>query len=116
MRWDRMEDDEVYVLDFLQLDDGMRLVKLRNADDEPHAQSVLQSNEYLGSNLKRWGLFSVSDHARLSNGESFVLEAHGGWLTAREYEYWRSGPEVKERLSPTEFEWVNGIPPRFPGY
>lgn len=115
MQWDRMKDNELYVLDFVQLDDRTRLVELRRAEDEPHQHSVLESNKHLGSDLKQWRRYSVADHVRLTNGESFVLEAHGGWLTLREYEYWKSGPDVKERVPPSEFDWVNGIPPKFPG-
>lgn len=51
LRWDKLVDTELYVLDLTQRDDGLRRIKIRLASDDPHDRTVFVSQKYDGKSL-----------------------------------------------------------------
>jgi len=99
LRWDRLVESELYVLDLTQRDDGIRRLKLRLATDDPHDHTVFVSQKYDGKSLCDWAnSLTLAKNVKLESGDSFVEEAHGGWLTTQEYEFWRLPAAAKENI------------------
>lgn len=108
LRWDEITDEELYVIDLLQHSDGRRSTRIRRVSDQKQKSAVLSTKQYKGLDLTRWQReLSLTQHVELTTGGGFVEEAHGGWLTDAEFEWWR-GPRD------TEPEWFDGVPPLFP--
>jgi len=70
----------------------MRILYPRLASKPSHPEARFSSGEYLGSDLMRWrNTNKVSENVRLSDGSTFLLDAHGCWLTRSEYELMKRG-------------------------
>ena len=88
LRWNQLTDSDLYVLDLIQHENGLRQLKLRRATDERHENTVFVSHAYSGEELKRWMReLTLSKNAKLENGSTFVEEAHGGWFTKEEFAF-----------------------------
>lgn len=115
LRWDRLEDDVMYVLDLIQHENGVRSTRLRRAADREHENTVLVSEPHLGRDLKQWvNELTLTKYVSLEGGGKFVEEAHGGWLTQEEFEYWRLSEDARMHLPESDPPWVNGKPPLLP--
>ena len=115
IKWSQLKNDVKYILDLVQEADGSRMLLLHELGDTAHSNAVLESNAYLGADLQRWANSgSLTDHVQLRDGSSFIEEAHGGWMTKAEFDFWRLSPEEKIVIPPEDVPWVNGLPPAFP--
>jgi hypothetical protein len=116
MSWkENLVEDDLHVLDFLQLPSGIRKLKPRRAEEPTHEYAVFTSHPCLGKELREWRAYGqLARNVRLISGESFVLEAHGAWLTNEEFEFWRLPSAEQEKVSLGERPWINGMPPLFP--
>ncbi|NLS91364.1 MAG: hypothetical protein GXX96_04165 [Planctomycetaceae bacterium] len=114
-KWIQLMDEGNYVLDFVQESDGSRVLLLRESGQPAHPNAVFESAVYLGADLRCWAdSGSLTDHVCLRDGSGFVEEAHGGWMTKAEFDFWRLPPEARNAIPPEDVPWVNGIPPATP--
>lgn len=112
--WGNLNPELVYIVDLIQYSMGGRITHIRLPDEPSHENSVLQSNPYHGSVLKKFGKKPlVSEEVTTTDGQQFGLDAHGLWLTLDELKYLHRkhrSPDEVENIKPP---WVNGIPPLF---
>ncbi len=105
-----LNDDDEYVVDFVQRPNGVRLLLPRPAGGASDAHAVFSSKACLGADLKRWRTYNkLQEHLELEGHASFVLESHGVWLLREEWSFLTQG--VSNGGSPP---WVNGIAPAIP--
>lgn len=105
-----LPERDLFVLDLIQLADGQRLIIPRKPDAPPHVDRVFSTKAYFGDDLMSWRAYlQLPKYVELEDGNKFLLEAHGAWLTLEEGEYLFRG--ATSSASPP---WVNGIPPSLP--
>jgi hypothetical protein len=88
----QLEPESHYVLDLIETSDGIRVLRPRLASEPTHPDARFSSQAYVGSDLMLWrNTNKVSENVRLSDGSTFLLDAHGHWLTPSEYELIKRG-------------------------
>jgi hypothetical protein len=109
----RLEDDQTYVLDLLQMPDGRRFLQPRLADATTCEYAVLSSKAYCGGELMSWREYGrVDQYVELKDGGHFVLDPHGIWLTMEEAKYWKAS-HSRAALEDPDAPWVNHLAPKF---
>lgn len=107
----RLDPGLTYVVDLVQMPDGMRYLQPRLADSPPTKQAVLSSQPYEGGDLMSWREYGrVTEFVELEDGSRFFLDPHGVWLLPEEAEFLRG----RRHLQGGDPPWFNGIAPRFP--
>ncbi|MDB4778368.1 hypothetical protein OAG68_02820 [bacterium] len=108
LHWVHMDDDENYVADLIQLPGGSRYLQPRHQEDEITPHAVFTTCVATGRELRDCQMKSA--RVTLTNGNKFVMDAHGIWMTIPEAESLLNESRIDDEHPP----WVNGMPPQFP--
>ena len=108
-------DGVEYRLELCQDNDGHRFFRLlpvgaqRSADVESVAltEKVTRHDLLLRRDTRR-----LSEHTKLESGESFVVDLHGVWFLAREWEDFRECLDGRKWFE--DIAWATRMPPKLP--
>ena len=90
--WNReLNNESIYVIDFVEQGDDRHRIMLPRLVDEPHSEGTkYTSREYRGASLSEWLRSNrLSEEVIFQDGTTFKTGPHGEWITESEFNTWK---------------------------
>jgi hypothetical protein len=110
LNFQTLNDNCPYVVDLLQLYDGVRMLRFREVAEQQDPEAVFSTPPIPGCELRRMAL----EHRPipLVGGGSFVMDENEIWMTDEEASFLQAN-QTSAALHDPNAPWVNHLPPKF---